>query len=135
MLEVFHVESVHKPFQTTTLSVCCCLQDEAIETDQLHLSSVGQNVFFDSVLQLLTDSADLSPAVLGARQQQQQTQLTQQQQRADVGGPHFPEEGGKAISNVLSILLGLAFLLLVTEAQRMSQSLASRDIAGRKAAH
>jgi hypothetical protein len=124
--------------QNNICVLCCRLQDDAIETDQLHLSSVGQKVFFESVLQLLINSADLSPAVLGARQQQQQMQLEQphkqQQQGADVGSPQLPEEGGESMSKVLSILLGLAFLVLVTEAKRMSQSLASGDAACRKLA-
>lgn len=139
------------------------MQDKALATDQLHLSSVGQKVFFDSVLQLLDKSSDLSTAVLGAQQQpqqpsaetkqavvvleeaaqqqqqQQQTQpqpqqQTKQQHGPDASSPGLPVEEGKAMSNVLCILLVLAFLALVTEAKRVSQSSVGGDGTGRKVA-
>lgn len=136
------------------------MQDKALATDQLHLSSVGQKVFFDSVLQLLDKSSDLSTAVLEAQQQpqqpsaetkqavvvleeaaqqQQQTQpqpqqQTKQQHGPDASSPGLPVEEGKAMSNVLCILLVLAFLALVTEANRVSQSSVGGDGTGRKVA-
>jgi hypothetical protein len=142
--------------------LCLCVQDKALATDQLHLSSVGQKVFFNSVLQLLGKSSDMSPAVLGAQQQpqqqpssetnqalavvvreeaaQQQQQQTQPQQQTkqqhgpNASSPSLLAGEGKAMSNVLCILVVLVFLALVTEAKRVSQSSVGGDGTGRKVA-
>jgi hypothetical protein len=153
-----HMNCIHKHGNHTCMLPRLCMQDKALAPDQLHLSSVGQKVFFDSVLQLLDKSTDLSPAVLGAQQQpqqpkveiqqavvvleeaaQEQQQLHQtqpQQQRKqqhgpDANTPGFPVGEGKAMSNVLCILLVLAFLALVTEAKRVSKSSVGGDGTGR----
>jgi hypothetical protein len=70
-----HMNCIHKHGNHTCMLPRLCMQDKALAPDQLHLSSVGQKVFFDSVLQLLDKSTDLSPAVLGAQQQPQQPKV------------------------------------------------------------
>ena len=149
------------------LLLLLCTQDEALETDALHLSAIGQKVFFNSVVQLLANSTDLRPTALPAQQpadtaqqqqpvalevqtpeaqqqqqpspeqrqseQQKQPEKQQQEPTQQQGGSTW-FEGGKAMSNVLCILLVLVFLAIVTEAKQVAQNRVSGEAAGRKVA-
>jgi len=109
---------------------CCSLQDTALDKDQLHLSAIGQEVVYNSIMQLLTNSSDISPARLaGAMQQQQQQQQQlhqqqqqlhqqQQQQQRDTAGGHGASDGSQALKVVLCGLMLMLFAAVITESKR-----------------
>lgn len=120
--------------------VCCMLQENAVETDQLHLSHLGQEVFFSSLLKVLASSSDLSPAVPASQQQQHepqqqqqqrqpaQQQLQQQQQLEDAPGSQDMPQGSQAIKMWSLIIIGLLFLAVVTEVKQQAQCRKKEDL-------
>jgi hemolysin activation/secretion protein len=126
------------------------LQENAVETDQLHLSHLGQEVFFNSLLKVLSSSSDLSPAVPASQQQQQQQQQQeeqqqqQQQQEEQLLQPAQQQQrpqqlqvapasqdmpqGGQAIKMWSIILIGLLFVAIVTEVKQQTQCRKKEDL-------
>jgi hypothetical protein len=121
------------------------LQENAIETDQLHLSHLGQEVFFSSLLKVLASSSDLSPAVPAAQQQQQQQEESQQQQQQQGSAQqqlqqqqlqqlsYAPDsqdmpQGSQAIKMWSFVIMGLLFLAIVTEVKQQAQCMKKEDL-------
>lgn len=100
-----------------------------MDNDHLHLSPVGQEVVYNSLMQVLAKSADVSPDKIIAAHKQQ----TQQQQPNTVYSAGLEAAGGMSDGQALKYVLGAAVIMLFvavcTEAKKKTSPTFKKDVA------